>query len=150
MNLFIALLLVLAVPPAWAQEPSKVDYDQMKEFMRQENERMKAIKILSLDLERADLELRKRQIEVKLSELNKNNPAFTAGMSADFSQPVLRLSGIFIGGDSREALVNVKGINIQVSEGKPIEKDIVLKKIGTDHVLLEHTGGKQEALHLGS
>src|SRR5262249_18575180 len=48
-------------------EPRDEEFDHMKEFMRQEDERIKAIKILNLDLERADLELKKREIEVKLA-----------------------------------------------------------------------------------
>lgn len=125
-------------------------FTQLKEFMRQEDERLKTIKILNLDVERADLELKKRQIELKLADLNKNTSVAISSNPINPSKPVFRLAGIFVQEDTRQALMNVNGVNMQVGEGKPLAEGVMLKRIDTDTAVLKYPDGKEETLYLGS
>jgi len=133
--------------------PIDQSFDQMKEFMRQEDDRIKAIKILNLDLERANLELKKGEIEVKIADLNRNqNVAVgSSGLPADFPKPALsKLCGIFVNGRNKKALMNVGGSYIQAGEGDTLRGGILVKSINADTVLLEYFDGKKEIINLGS
>jgi hypothetical protein len=135
---------------AGRQDDHDKKYEDMRQFMGQEDERIKAIKILDLDLQRADLELKKRQIEVKLADLNKSNAALSPLTASGFLKPAFKLSGIFMSGSHREALIDVQGANIQAEEGKMIQDGVIVAKINTDSALLKYADGKQETLNLGS
>jgi hypothetical protein len=129
--------------------PVEQDFQQMKEFIQQENDRMKEIRILNLDLERADLELRKKEIETKLAGMNKNGRVITSGFSAA-AKPVLKVTGIFVNGVDRQVLMNVDGVNIQVKEGESVRQGVIIKKITSDTVLLQYADGKNETIAMGS
>ena len=132
-------------------EPIDQGFEQMKEFIQQENERLKAIKILNLDLERADLELKKGEIEVKIAGLNRGSNAAIAGLSTGISKPaVVKLCGILMNGDDREALVNMDGIYVQIKEGFALRNGALVRKVSDDAVVLEYADGKKETISLGS
>ena len=154
MKTIVFLLCLLASAGVRADEaPGKDDgYDQMQEFMRQENERIKAIKILHLDLERSNLELKKKEIEIKMADLNKNqSPSLPVNPAPGSFQPLMmKLSGIFVRGDQREALMEVDGSHVQVRAGGRLRDGITVKKIDSDQVVLEYTDGKQQIFTLGS
>lgn len=152
MRALLTAFVCLFALNAWAAPDLKgadPGFEQMKEFLRQENERIKAIKILNLDLERADLELKKRQIEIKLANLNKHTVVPAGPASAVFLKPAFKLRGIFTSAETRQALINANGVTIQAIEGQTVGEGVTVKQITNDAAVLEYTDGKQETLNLG-
>lgn len=144
---------VLQGPVQLAREerPMEGDFEQMKEFMRQENEKVKAIKILNLDLARADLELKKKEIEVKLADLNKGHAIdenHSKG-SSDLSTPSRNVTGIFVNGPVRSAWMDVHGKHAHVQEGEFLSDGVLVKTIKGNQVTLEYADGKQDIMHFG-
>lgn len=126
--------------------PIDQSFEQMKEFMRQEDERIKTIKILNLDLERANLELKKGEVAVKIAAIGPSS-----SLSTGTSKPASpKLCGIFAQDNNKEALINVSGVYIQAGEGEALRDGVLVKKIGPEAVLLEYPDGKKETIELGS
>ncbi len=136
------------VVPSVKMEKIDADLEEMHDFMRQENERLKVIKMLNLDVERADLELKKREIEVKIVELNKGQGS-AAVLPAVATGSVLKVAGIFMNGEMREALMDLDGVHVSVHEGQKLNNGIVIKKISADEVLIQHEDGQEEGIGLG-
>ena len=129
------------------------DFEQMQEFMRQANERLKSIKILNLDLERADLELKKREIEEKIIGLNKDQNTAPIGLdsSTGLVKPMsFKVVGIFLNGNARQAIVSIDGRFIQVQEGQSIRQGVLVNKINADSVIFGYPDGKQETINFGA
>ncbi len=117
--------------------------------MLEENERIKAIKILNLDLERSNLELKKKEIEVKLADLNKNQSVHIQA-SDSFRPSAVKLAGIFVHGDGRQALFEVDGTYVHAGQGEQVKEGVLVKEIKNDKVILEFKDGKQQTFILGS
>ena len=128
------------------EQPVDGNFDQMKEFLRQENERLKTIKILNLDLERANLEFKKKEIEIKLADLNKGGG--TSNPAANSGQPsALSVEGIFVNGTSQWAFMNVNGTRVQVKPGQTMRDGTVIKEINTDAVIVQYSDARKEIIH---
>ena len=151
--LFMILFLCPYVTAAHADAPALAatpdadkEFEQMDEFVRQENERLKAIKLLSLDLQWADLELRKRKIESKLAALTRGPVALP---SANSEKTILKVAGIFLSEGRKEALVDINGTRHAVSEGESLVGQMLVKQISSDEVVLEYPDGRQHNLKFG-
>ena len=133
-------------------EAGDQNFQQMKDFMREENERFKAIKILNLDLERADLELKQKEIQVKMAQLNKESGALinsNGSMSVKPAKPLLKISGIFLTDEGKEALINVNGANQNAREGEQIASGIAVKKITSTAVTVQYADGQIQEFKFG-
>ncbi len=118
--------------------------------MRQEEQRVKAIKLLSLDLEKTDLELKQKEVQVKLAQLNKANVGESLGTGApmpDKSVFIKRLTALTVTEDFKEAVLDINGVPITVHEGDSIIDGKVLH-IDAQGVMLAYPSGKQEQLSL--
>lgn len=145
---------VVAEAPKPSPSPAIVDSDlqRMKEFVKEENERLKAIKILNLDLEQASLELKKREIEVKLAGLS-SSPNTQSSLSRlsdeNGAHPMIKVVGIMLSGDVRSAKLDIGGVISSVSEGKTIKNGVIIKKIFEDGVVIAYLDGREETINFG-
>ena len=123
-------------------------FQQMKDFMREENERLKAIKILNLDLERADLELKQKEIQVKMAKLNKEGGMLDSNGAAllKSSKPLIKITSIFLNDKSKEAVINVDGLNLNTHEGEQTVSGIAIKKITSEAVTVQYSDGQVQEL----
>ncbi len=128
-----------------AQPQSLSDMD---DYIHQEENRIKAIKLLSLDLEKANIELKQREVQVKLAELNKSG-VFTAPVASFSAQEpiVKRLISLMATGDFKEAVIEVNGAGVIVHEGDSIA-DGKVKHINDKGLLIVYEDGQEEQLRL--
>ena len=127
------------------------DFQQMKDFMSEENERLKTLKILNLDLERAGLELKQKEIQVKMIKLNKEGGVLdsNAVVSVKSSKPMVKITSIFLNDEGKEAVINVDGLNLNAHEGEQIASGIAIKKITPETVTVQYADGQIQELKFG-
>ncbi len=145
MKIGLAVVLLGAVIPlAWADDQG---YDAMKDFIRQEDDRLKDIKLLSLDLEKADLELKKKEIQTKMAGLSGT---VTQDKSAPASGglPDVRVSGIVIKEGIGRAFISVEGKIFYVREGQDIGDKMKITKIADQAVFIQYPDGRTRPLEL--
>ncbi len=142
------------------QEPSEEtedetpddDFQQMNDFIQQENEKLKNIKLLNLDLEHANLELKKKEIEQKISKLDKSEGALSASNQENTTdlktiRPVVKLVSIFESKTMKQAILSIDGVNINVKEGQQMD-GVVIKSINSQAVMVEYEDGQIQKLSL--
>lgn len=141
----VVFMLAAAVPLAWGQDDQ--GYDAMKDFIRQEDDRLKDIKLLSLDLEKADLEFKKKEIQAKMAGLSgtvtQDKGALTPGGLTD-----IRVSGIVIKEGVGHAFISVEGRIFYVREGQDIGDKMKITKITDQAVLIQYPDGRTRSLEL--
>ena len=141
----VVFMLAAAVPLAWGQDDQ--GYDAMKDFIRQEDDRLKDIKLLSLDLEKADLEFKKKEIQAKMAGLSgtvtQDKGALTPG-----GLPDIRVSGIVIKEGVGHAFISVEGRIFYVREGQDIGDKMKITKITDQAVLIQYPDGRTRSLEL--
>lgn len=131
-----------------ANKVNDKEFERMREFMRQEEERIKQIKMLNLDLERANLELKKRQVDAQLAELGPKQGT-TALPAADLPKaPIIKLNGIVMAQDMQRAWITVDGTQSFFKEGQAIGTGLTLRKIAPDSVVVEHADGNKETIRI--
>ncbi len=132
--------------PALPQKPQSLV--EMDDYMHQEEGRIKAIKLLSLDLEKANIELKQREVQVKMAELNKSG-AFVAPASSPLDQASVskRLISLTVSGDFKEAVIEVNGAGVIVREGDAVA-DGKVGIINDEGLTLIYPEGKEEQLRL--
>ncbi len=123
------------------------DFEQMNDFIRQENEKLKNIKLLNLDVEWANLKLKKKEIEQKIVQLDKAEgtgalPTLTPGVS---DKPVIKLLGIFESDVFKKAVLNINGAKVNVQEGEQIN-GMLVKSITPQSVVLQSEDGQTQEL----
>ncbi len=141
--LFVFVFIV-GCSAAWAEE----DYSAMRDFIKQEDERLKEIKLLTLDLEKADLEFKKKEIESKMSGL-VGGPSPAQGIvstkTAD-GLPDVQVSGVMINNTSKAAFINVDQKLFIVREGQEFGNGIKAVKITDQLVSVQYADGKIHSL----
>ena len=139
----VVFVLAAAVPLAWGQDDQ--GYDAMKDFIRQEDDRLKDIKLLSLDLEKADLEFKKKEIQAKMAGLSgtvtQDKGALTPGGLTD-----IRVSGIVIKEGVGHAFISVEGRIFYVREGQDIGGKMKITKITDQAVFIQYPDGRTRSL----
>ncbi|MBI3601272.1 MAG: hypothetical protein HY209_00015 [Candidatus Omnitrophica bacterium] len=133
-------------------DPQDDDFQQMNDFIQQENEKLKSIKLLNLDLERADLELKKKEIEQKIAQLNKSEGTLSASSQENTtdlktSRPIIKLLSIFESKTMKQAMLSIDGVNINVKEGQQMD-EMVVKSINLQTVIVEYEDGQTQELRL--
>ncbi|MDO8675412.1 MAG: hypothetical protein Q7K71_04775 [Candidatus Omnitrophota bacterium] len=139
----VVFMLAAAVPLAWGQDDQ--GYDAMKDFIRQEDDRLKDIKLLSLDLEKADLEFKKKEIQAKMAGLS-GTVAQDKGTPAPGGLPDIRVSGIVIKEGVGHAFISVEGRIFYVREGQDIEGKMKITKITDQAVFIQYPDGRTRSL----
>ena len=127
------------------------EFDQINDFIDQEDEKMKGIKLLNLDLERASLELKKKEIEQKMAQLNKSEGTFSvtsqdAASDETMHKPVVKLISIFQSPAGKQAVLNVNGVNINVKEKQQID-GVTIKTIDSQEVIVQYADGDSQHLY---
>ena len=140
----ITLIAFLVCRGAWAEE----DYSSMKKFIQQEDERLKDIKILSLDVEKTELEFKKKEILAKMSGLNQGHEQ---ERSNSLSKPLdnvldVHLAGVLINGNDKLAFINFNGKVLTVREGEEFGDQIKALEITSEQVCLQYPDGKKQIL----
>lgn len=141
----VIFMLVAVMPLAWGQDDQ--GYDTMKDFIRQEDDRLKDIKLLSLDLEKADLEFKKKEIQTKMAGLS-GAVAQDKGASTSGDLPDIRVSGIIIKEGVGHAFISVEGRIFYVHEGKDIGDKMKIIKITDRSVSVQYPDGRTRLLEL--
>ena len=139
----VVFVLAAAVPLAWGQDDQ--GYDAMKDFIRQEDDRLKDIKLLSLDLEKADLEFKKKEIQTKMAGLSCT-VAPDKGVPASGDLPDIRVSGIVIKEGVGHAFISVEGRIFYVREGQDIGDKMKITKITDQAVFIQYPDGRTRSL----
>ena len=139
----VVFVLAAAVPLAWGQDDQ--GYDAMKDFIRQEDDRLKDIKLLSLDLEKADLEFKKKEIQTKMAGLS-GTVAPDKGVPASGDLPDIRVSGIVIKEGVGHAFISVEGKIFYVREGQDIGDKMKITKITDQAVFIQYPDGRTRPL----
>jgi hypothetical protein len=146
----VVFMLAAAVPLAWGQDDQ--GYDAMKDFIRQEDDRLKDIKLLSLDLEKADLEFKKKEIQTKMAGLggtvaqDKGAPASGPAIGGAGDLPDVRVSGIVIKEGVGHAFISVEGRIFYVREGQDIGGKMKITKITDQAVFIQYPDGRTRSL----
>ncbi len=138
----VVFVLGAVMPLAWADDQG---YDAMKDFIRQEDDRLKDIKLLSLDLEKADLEFKKKEIQTKMAGLG-GTIAQDKGAPASGGLPDVRVSGIVIKGGVGHAFISVAGKMFYVHEGQDIGDKMKIIKITDQAVFIQYPDGRTRPL----
>ncbi len=133
-------------------DPPDDDFQQMNDFIQQENEKLKSIKLLNLDLERADLELKKKEIEQKITKLNKSEGGLSASSQESTTdlkttRPVVKLVSIFESKTMKQAMLSIDGVNVNVKEGQQMD-GVVIKSIDPQAVMVKYEDGQTQELRL--
>ena len=126
--------------PSWAED----SYAAMKSFIQQEDERLKDIKLLSLDLE-------KKQIQAKMAELGgavaQDKGIRSSAETVD--KPLdIRVSGIVINDTVKQAFISIDGKTFSVREGREITDKIKVVKITGQSVSIQYADGQTRQLGL--
>jgi TolA-binding protein len=132
-----------------AQMPSQL-LQEMDEYMRKEDERIKDIRLLSLDLEKAGLELKQKEVQVKMVELSKGSKSagVDAGPSSlNPSMFIKRLMALTVTENFKEAMIEINGAVAVVHEGDGIADGKVFV-IDAQGVNIIYPDGKEERLSL--
>ena len=134
------LVLLSGCTPSWAED----SYADMKSFIQQEDERLKDIKLLSLDLE-------KKQIQAKMAELSgtaaQDKAAGVLGKVTD-GPPDIHVSGVIINDAVKQAFINMDGKMFPVREGQEIGDKMKVIKITSQFVSIQYADGKTHKLGL--
>ena len=139
------LVFLAGCTPSWAED----GYAMMKSFIQQEDERLKDIKILTLDLEKSGLELKKKEIQVKMAELSgAPAPDKGAGGFAGTGLPDVRVSGIVINDRLKQAFISVDGKVFPAREGQELENKMKIIKITGQSVSIQCADGQTRQLGL--
>lgn len=123
------------------------DFEQMHDFIQQENERLKNIKLLNLDVEWANLKLKEKEIEQKIGQLDKalgSMAPSTAGVGMR-DKPVMKLLGVFESDAFKKAVVAIDGLRINVQEGEHVN-GMLVKSITPQTVVLQWEDGQTQEL----
>lgn len=139
------------LPKKIITEKKDTRFEKMQEFILKENERLNAIRILNLDLEQTNLELKKREAEVKLAQLNgkyySSDSVIASGVN---KKPDIKLAAIYYLKNQREASFNINGKITSVRVGNELIPGVSVKKIDADFVTVLCADGKEENFILGS
>jgi hypothetical protein len=130
------------------QQVPDENFLEMKAFMKEQDVRLKAIKLLNLDVARADLELKRREIESKLAGLNQSSST-SMQMSMKDSDTSIHVASILISPKKREALLQTGGLRSRVQEGSKIN-DKTVSKIEADAVTFKDINGNTETIKFES
>ena len=127
-------------------------FQQMSDFIEEEDEKLKELKLLNLDLQKSDLLLKKKEIDQKINQLgrNENLSVFKEGRVESEVQeivPSVKLVSIFLSDSSKKAILNINGVNIAVSEGQQFDS-FVTESIDAQKVLLEFEDGQSKELYI--
>ena len=128
------------------------DFLQMNDFIHKEDDKIKDIKLLNLDLEKSTLELKKREIEQKIAQLQRREVSFVLPSKDDRDdakevKPFIKLRSIFESQFKKQAVLNIDGTDINVTEGQKI-KGVVIRGINQKVVVVEYGDGATEELSL--
>lgn len=133
----ILLGMGMLLSPCFAQEINKND------FIEQENERLREIKLLDLDLQRSSLKLKQKEILTKMAQLN-HVPADDQQHTAEH----LVLKGIIEQGEIRQAIVQDNGKTSTLKKGDAILGQQIIR-IEKNKVVFKDALGQEKEILLG-
>lgn len=125
------------------------DFQQMEEFMREENERLKDIKLLTLDVQKASLELKKKETDQKISQLTiaKDDMPSVGVEESVQTHPTIQLLGVFSSSAKKEAVLSINGKQGRVQQGEEFQ-GIRLVAVKSQMIKVEHQDGEIQELYL--
>ncbi len=145
----LILFLILMMGGQWVY--AEDDGAAMETFFNEEQERIKTIKLLNLEVEKASLEFKKQEIQSKMAELNHGASAVLAPVSATGQEqgvpkPVFKVMGLTVSGKFKQALIQADGVLYAVSPGGSFGAGHQVKSIDADKVVVQKSDGTQEEI----
>ncbi len=125
------------------------DFEAMNDFIHEENERAKDIKLLSLDLEKAGLILKKKEIEQKIELLRRPQNGDLLKTDEDQeskSVSKFKLISVFVSSSVKKAILNINGVNYDFKEGQQIG-DITVASIEPEKVVIKLSNGLTQDIY---
>lgn len=132
------------------KSPFSEEFDQMQAFVKEENVRFKQIKLLSLDLEKAGLELKKKEVQKKIEDLERvkvlaDGPVMTnEGVTPG---PMVVLTGIVRTETYKKASLSVNGRSFLLMESESV-LGVTLKEIRDSSVMIVYANGQEKEVAL--
>ncbi len=142
----IILLILLTILPV-----ASYAGDHMDVFLDQEHRRSEEIRLLNLDLEKSNLELKMKENAKKMNEIDVSSGRANQVVPSDMAMngnARYRLRGIFISPKHREALIDVNGHSHTVVIAQLLEEGVEVAAIEDKKVTLKHKDGTSEDLVL--
>ncbi len=150
------LVFVLEFSNVYAQEVSMVDQmvskgsvrsdrQDVDDFIDQENKRMREIKLLNLDLQRADLRSRIKKLDQEdnfTSMLNEKKEQDTENFP-------IKLQGIVRIGNERLGLLLDHSVRVSAKAGQMLRGDVTVVRIDDDKAVLRTKDGKEKVILIG-
>ncbi len=125
--------------------PEKKPEDPMRAFINQENERLREIKLLDLDVMRADLQLKQKEIQSKLSKYEQSSEVNIKDVASD----PIKLNGIVQLGAEKQAIVLINGSVTYFKIGQFIDSAYKVKSISDDRMVITDEQGQEKIIMIG-
>ena len=127
------------------EPPKSLQGGILHEFIEQEDDRLREIRLLSLDLQRADLrsKLSKLDQEINVGVTTPVKNGYDPGVS------LIKFKGIMDLGSGSQALALVNDRNVTVMVGDAIGEGYVVVRIDEDRLVLKDKAGKERIIELG-
>lgn len=157
LSLLVCLLVfVLEFSNVCAQEVSMVDQmvskvsthsdrSDVDDFIDQENKRMREIKLLNLDLQRADLRSRIK----KLDQEDNVSSMLKEKKEQDLENFPIKLQGIVRIGDEHVGLLLDHTVRVSAKAGQILRDDVTVVRIDDDKAVFRTKDGKERVVLIG-
>ncbi len=142
-----------------SKEEFSPELESMREYMKNQQQRMQKIELLSLDLDEAKLELELRQKKAELgklagsgafssnSVLNSSNSTDSKFKSATINYSEPEIKTLFVTDLYKQAVLSVDGNEITVKEGDKIGA-VTIKEINSIGVVLLKEDNQQVKIYI--
>lgn len=145
-SVYLALFMAILIPTV-----GRCEEDQLQVFLNQENARLREIKMLDLDVTKANLQLKQKEIESKIAQLT---PAKESG--EEFLKPsetkekgsAFRLKGILTVSGERVAMIQINEQVLNLKKGDVFNSDYKIFRIDIRDVVITDLKGNQTTISL--
>jgi hypothetical protein len=126
------------------------DLKVVEDFISQEDERVKDIKLMTLDVEKADLQLIQKEISMKLAQLGKTEGLMPQALLEKGQQPPprIKINSLVISQGFKEALISLEGVGYTAREGDTLAGSLTIKSIGINNIQVRYLDGKDETIFI--
>lgn len=145
-----------SVEPAEENEEEKVDLTKDKvsnmeledPFIEDEAKKIREIKLLSLDVQKTDLELKRQQMLVKMQKINNQTESHIVHEQGNMQKMInVVVKSILIAGTKKLAVMGVNNKYFTVSEQQHFSEGLVIKAIEADKVQVQYLDGRVEDIY---
>lgn len=141
MKVLIALILCISLT---SMANAQVEQEDQDVFIKTEEQIIRDLKLLNLEVEKTKLQLKKQQMLTKLNKLTdvveiKEPNAVTSGVC---------VTSVLLSTQNKVAMLTINGEHERVIEKQKLMDNSIVKEIKADGVLLEDADGKSNFIKL--